>query len=75
MGILPMSRRVILTLHIFISRARRPWDTRAGCPCYFSHIMSQPPRLTQRFAAQPVGFFIADELVLWGVISDLAIQE
>jgi hypothetical protein len=39
MGILPMSRRAILALQkVVVSRAGRPWDTRARCPCYFAEV-------------------------------------
>jgi len=34
--------------------------------------MLKPPRFAQRLGTQPVGFFVADELVLFGIVVELA---
>ena len=35
----------------------------------------QPPRLANRFPAQPIGLFVADEHVVLGIVFKLAVQE
>src|ERR1035438_4385453 len=37
--------------------------------------MSNPPRFAERFGTQPVGLLVADELVLNGIVLNLAAQE
>src|ERR1035438_2886518 len=37
--------------------------------------MSNPPRFAERFGAQPVGLLVADELVLDGIVMNLAAQK
>ena len=36
---------------------------------------SRPPRLPHRFGPQPVGFLVAEKLVLLGIVTELAVQE